>query len=94
MDMFARTWTTITFEARLPMTTNAARGRIRATLTMWSEKFPKAFVVNGRRQPLKLGIHRDIEAALGDAATVAAIKQALHFYVTNQGYLEATKAGA
>ena len=74
------------------MTTKAARERIRTTLMLLSEKFPKAF--NGRRQPLKLGIHRDVEAALADAATVTAIKQALHFYVTNQGYIEAIKAGA
>ena len=73
------------------MTTKAARDRIRATLTLLSDKFPNAF---RRRRPLKLGIHRDLAVALGDTVTPATISQALHFYVTHPAYLQATTLGA
>jgi ProP effector len=60
-----------------------------------AERFPAAFAVNPRyRMPLKLGIHVDILAQLGETITPQALSDALRIYVHNPHYLKALAAGA
>src|SRR5262245_11281494 len=58
---------------------------------MW----PKCFSVwQGRRRPLKLGIHLEVQAALDGAITPAELGKALGIYCANQVYLGHTRKGA
>jgi ProP effector len=60
-----------------------------------AEGFPACFAVNpSYRKPLKLGIHHDILAQLGDTISLRALSDALRIYVGNLGYLAALTAGA
>jgi ProQ/FINO family len=55
--------------------------------------FPKCFFqFEGRRQPLKLGIHSDLEASLGDAIGSKTLRKALRVYVANLVYLKRIKS--
>jgi sRNA-binding protein len=55
-------------------------------------RFPNTFVMfKRRRKPLKIGIHQDLAAALGEFEHLSA---ALEYYTRNIGYLKAQKAGA
>jgi ProP effector len=66
----------------------------RPIIAMLCEKFPKAFVMyEQRRRPLKLGIHRDVAAAL-PALSVMEIKTAMRCYCGNLGYNRACVEGA
>jgi sRNA-binding protein len=60
------------------------------------ERFPAAFsTYQYRRRPLKVGIHHDIIAALGDEVDPKALSIALAIYTGADGYLHAMKkAGA
>jgi sRNA-binding protein len=48
----------------------------------------------GRRRPLKLKIHLDIQAGLDGAITPAELHKALGMYCSNQIYLSHTRTGA
>jgi hypothetical protein len=51
---------------------------VAAVIAVLAEMFPKCFsVYEGRRRPLKIGIHRDIGAALDGAVTPAELHRAL-----------------
>jgi ProP effector len=66
-----------------------------ALIELLAEQFPRAFFVfQRRRRPLKLGIHRDIIAALDGAITPEELSAALRYYVGNACYLRACRAGA
>ena len=66
-----------------------------AAITLLAEAFPKCFsVYEGRRRPLKLKIHLDIQAALDGAITPAELSRALGIYCSNQVYLGHTRNGA
>jgi sRNA-binding protein len=69
---------------------------VSAALALLAERWPKAFAVyEGRRRPLKVGIHNDIAAALGCAITPAELTYTLSCYVNNEKYLRAcSRAGA
>jgi ProP effector len=60
-----------------------------------AERFPAAFAIKpSHRRPLKIGIHVDILAQLGDTIVPRDLSDALHTYVANIGYLKAMVAGA
>jgi ProP effector len=60
-----------------------------------AETFPRCFsVYEGRRRPLKLKIHLDIQAVLDGAITSAELHRALGGYCSNRAYLEHTLTGA
>jgi len=62
----------------------------KATVAMLVESYPLAFAIEPRRRrPLKLGIHRDIIAALNGTVTPRAVGDALRLYVGNPRYLKA-----
>jgi sRNA-binding protein len=65
-----------------------------ALLALLCERWPKCFVrYQARRRPLKVGIHRDILAALGDAVMRAELSRALRIYVANAVYRARLKEG-
>jgi ProP effector len=66
-----------------------------AIIEILAERFPATFFVfEQRRRPLKLGIHLDVLAALGDAITPEGCAAAMRAYCANDGYLLACTAGA
>jgi len=69
---------------------------IAATIALLAETFPHCFsVYEGRRRPLKLKIHLDIQAVLdGGAITPVELHNALGAYCSNQVYLNYTRKGA
>jgi ProP effector len=68
---------------------------VTAVIALLAETFPKCFAVyQGRRRPLKLKIHLDIQAALDGAITPAELHKALGVYCSNQAYLGHTRNGA
>jgi ProP effector len=76
--------------AKKPRDTSAA-----AVIALLAETWPKCFSVwQGRRRPLKLKIHLDIQAALDGAITPAELHKALGIYCSNQIYLDYTRKGA
>jgi|GraSoiStandDraft_47_1057283.scaffolds.fasta_scaffold248263_2 RNA chaperone ProQ/FINO-like protein len=59
-----------------------------------ANKFPAAFsCVDRERRPLKIGIHYDILAALGDAVTPDELKHALRVYTANSFYRAQLRPG-
>ena len=64
----------------------------RNLITEWCEKYPDCFSRENPK-PLKIGIHKDIVAEMGDASLEGEISQALKKYVSKDVYLEARKAG-
>ena len=60
-----------------------------------AERFPACFAVNpSYRRPLKIGIHHDIAAQLGDTISPRVISDALRIYTSSSRYLKALVAGA
>jgi ProP effector len=67
---------------------------IAAVLELLCETFPRAFsLYEGRRKPLKIGVHNDVIAALDGAVTWRELRNALRVYVNNERYLCALRAG-
>jgi ProP effector len=63
---------------------------IAAVIALLAEQWPKAFsVYEGRRRPLKVGIHNDILSI-----TPPELGKALGAYVANRVYLDRMRAGA
>jgi sRNA-binding protein len=66
-----------------------------AAIALLAETFPNCFsIYEGRRRPLKLKIHLDIQAALDGAITPAELHRALGTYCANRVYLRHTRTGA
>jgi ProP effector len=66
-----------------------------AGIALLAELWPKCFsVYEGRRRPLKLKIHLDIQAALDGAITPAELHKALGMYCSNPVYLGHIRTGA
>jgi ProP effector len=66
-----------------------------AAIALLAETFPKCFsVYQGRRRPLKIKIHLDIQAALNGVITLADLHGALGTYCSNQAYLGHTRKDA
>jgi ProP effector len=68
---------------------------VTAAIALLAETFPKCFsVYEGRRRPLKLGIHKNILAAVDGALTPLELGKALGAYCANRVYLGHTRTGA
>jgi ProP effector len=66
-----------------------------AAIALLVERYPKTFAVyEARRRPLKIGIDRDLVAALGGAMTPRELGSALRCYCSNEGYLRNMLKGA
>jgi ProP effector len=77
------------------MAPNERSARAFAVIELLAERWPAAFAVfEQRRQPLKIGIHIDILAALDGAVTKTELKLGLGYYTNNVGYLHALHEGA
>jgi len=64
------------------------------TLELLRERFPKCFVRYPHpRQPLKIGIHKDVYAALAGVASGRALRRALTAYVSDPAYRALLKPG-
>jgi ProP effector len=64
-------------------------------ITCFADMFPAAFsLYQFKRQPLKIGVGRDLAAALKGAVSDAEMNLALGYYTRNAGYLAACKQGA
>jgi ProP effector len=69
--------------------------RMIEVIAMLAERWPACFsVFEKRRRPVKIGIDRDLAAALGDVITADELKAALSCYVSNIGYLDNCFIGA
>jgi ProP effector len=67
----------------------------KSIITCFADLFPAAFkVYQSGRWPLKIGIDRDLAAALAGAVGDAEIHIALGYYTHNFGYLAACRQGA
>jgi ProP effector len=63
-----------------------------AALALFCGRWPKCFFMfQGRRLPLKIGIHKDIPDGLIEPRV---LQLAFRFYVNNPGYLNAMRFGA
>src|SRR5262245_15876337 len=68
---------------------------VTAAIALLAERYPKCFsVYEGRRRPLKIGIHKDILAAVDGALTPLELGKALGAYCSNPVYLGHTRKGA
>src|SRR5262245_35267721 len=66
-----------------------------AGIALLAEFYPQCFsVYEGRRRPLKIGIHKDILAAVNGALTPLELHRALGIYCSNPVYLSNTRSGA
>jgi ProP effector len=66
-----------------------------AGIALLAELWPNCFsVYEGRRRPLKIGIHKDILAAVNGALTPLELGKALGAYCSNKVYLGHTRKGA
>lgn len=71
-----------------------SKNQIDETIAVLCREFPKCFVMfERRRRPLKLGIHLDIIAALGERIDRRLLRQALRFYTSNIHYRASQKPG-
>jgi ProP effector len=63
-----------------------------AVIELLCERYPRCFFLyEGRRRPLKIGIHKDIPEGLFEPSTLSL---AHRLYVGNDGYLRSMRAGA
>jgi len=70
------------------------KARIDEVITLLATRFPKTFFVHeAHRRPLKVGIHRDIGAVLGDVVDRRTLHAVLRYYVSNIAYRKSQQAG-
>jgi len=68
---------------------------VAAVIALLAELYPRCFsIYEGRRRPLKIGIHKDIQAKLDGAITADELHKALGAYCSNPVYLSSTRKGA
>jgi sRNA-binding protein len=80
---------------RKSRTMRIAQDKLDAIMARLCTAFPKSFFVHeGRRRPLKLGIHRDILAALGAEIDPKELSVALRVYTAAVHYLGMQRTGA
>ena len=66
-----------------------------AAIALLTELFPRTFAVyEARRQPLKIGIDKDLVSAVAGAIKPHELTSALAFYTGNAGYLRGLRVGA
>ena len=69
--------------------------RVESTLELLRERFPKCFVrYQQPRQPLKIGVHKDLAVVLAGVVSKSEIGRALTVYTNDVAYREALKPGA
>jgi len=67
----------------------------KATIELLAARWPRCFAVyQKQRKPLKLGVHRDILAALDGAVAPRDLNNALRYYCGNHCYLKAEVRGS
>jgi ProP effector len=72
-----------------------SQAKIDKVLALLCERFPRTFVCyEGRRWPLKVGITKDLERALGTEVDGKLLRQALSYYTLSDGYLKSQRPGA
>jgi len=77
------------------MSTAARRAAIGAVIKLLCDHFPQAFSPGGQpRRPLKVGIHANLLATLGDVVKRRELKSALRAYTSKPSYLRELSAGA
>jgi ProP effector len=76
-----------------PMSKTARRAQIGAVTELLCVRFPQTFDRRGP-WPLKVGLHTDLLAALGDDVRPRDLKSALRAYTSNARYLHVLSAGA
>src|SRR5262245_4040373 len=87
--------TTPQFGKPLTAPVGARREAVAAAIMLLAELYPRCFsVYQGRRRPLKIGIHKDILTELDGALTPLELSKALGFYCSNPAYLGRTRKGA
>src|SRR5262249_12241240 len=87
--------TTPQFGKPLTAPVGARREAVAAAIALLAELYPKCFsIYEGRRRPLKIGIHKDILAAVDGVITPAELHGALGFYCSNPVYLGHLRKGA
>src|SRR5262249_42709867 len=87
--------TTPQFGKPLTAPVGARREAVAAAIMLLAELFPRRFsIFEGRRRPLKLGIHLDLLTALDGAITPTELHRALGFYCSNPVYLSHLRKGA
>ena len=73
------------------MSASATRDSAHAALALLCQRWPKCFFMfQGRRLPLKIGIHKDIPDGLIGPKI---LRLAFRLYVNNPGYLNAMRLG-
>src|SRR5262245_20561799 len=86
--------TTPQFGKPLTAPVGARREAVAAAIMLLAELFPRCFsIFEGRRCPLKLGIHLDLLTALDGAIMLAELHNALGAYCSNPVYLSALRKG-
>jgi sRNA-binding protein len=81
--------------AKIATRRGARTAAAKAVIALLAERWPQCFsVYEKRRKPLKLGIHIEILAALGDAVTPSELSVALGIYCRNGVYLCRCSEGA
>src|SRR6516162_9578563 len=75
------------------MSKTARRARIAAIIELLCDRFPQTFSRRGP-QPLKVGVHADVMAALNDEVPRRDLKSALRAYTSTARYLRALSTGA
>jgi sRNA-binding protein len=66
-----------------------------AIISILVDRFPRTFFAyQERRRPLKIGIHHDLAAALGEAVEQKLLHAAFGYYARNPAYLKKQRAGA
>jgi sRNA-binding protein len=65
------------------------------TIELLAATYPTCFaVLENRRKPIAVGIHLELQQALGEAITPRELGYALRLYTGNQGYLQRMVVGA
>ena len=68
---------------------------VESTLELLRERFPKCFARYPQpRQPLKIGVHKDLAVVLAGVVSKSEIGRALTAYTNDVAYREALKPGA
>jgi ProP effector len=75
------------------MSKAARRARIAAVIELLCDRFPQTFSLHDP-WPLKVGVHADVMAALGDAVQPRDLQSALRAYTGTTRYLCSLSAGA
>ena len=75
------------------MSKAAKRARVGTVIKLLCDRFPETFSLHDPR-PLKVGVHPDVLAALGEAVTPRDLQSALRAYTGTKRYLCALTAGA